>query len=173
MKDIDTWELYWLSILKMTLLTRTSVLIVGVYKGTIVNLEITGIWKYRHRSRKTDRRWSRKLLKARQRVNADQIPRSSSSQFLYAQSCSAIYDKSLAWQFIDWSTFFIHEQISSNHKISGTENIMRKQRAWRDCHPVFFVWKCCEWCVWPRATDDNILLNCSPQHFLSQQSKEE
>jgi len=39
-----------ISILKMTLLTRTSVLIVGIYKGTIVNLEATGIWEYRHRS---------------------------------------------------------------------------------------------------------------------------
>ena len=30
-------------------------LIVDIDKGTIVNLEVTGIWEYRHRGRKTDR----------------------------------------------------------------------------------------------------------------------
>ena len=165
-RDIDTWELYWqfwfwkwrysperpywlLASIKvlLSILKPLALGNIGIVAERQIGIEAES--------------WS------------DSNIRSSSSQFLYAQSCSAIYDKSLAWQFIDWSTFFIHGQISSNHKISGTENIMRKQRAWRDCHPVFFVWKCCEWCVWPRATDDNILLNCSPQHFLSQQSKEE
>jgi len=58
------------SILKTTLLTRTSVLIVDIYKGTFVNLETTGILEYRHRGRKTEIGIeSRKLLKARQGVN--------------------------------------------------------------------------------------------------------
>jgi len=153
----------------MTLLTRTSVLIVGIYKGTIVNLETAGIREYRHRGRKTDRHWSRKLVRFQYKILFITVPlRSILLRHLRQVPCVTIYR--LEYIFHTW-TDIIKPQNFRDWECY--ENIMRKQRAWRDCHPVFFVWKCCEWCVWPRATDDNILLNCSPQHFLSQQSKEE
>ena len=161
MKDIDTWELYWLSILKMTLLTRTSVLIVGVYKGTIVNLETAGIREYRHRGRKTDRHWSRKLLKAR-RVNAvtncDSLRLVPNSSYAPPSTTS-----SLPGNREDWNMW-------TDKKISGTENVTRLPPSFLVWN---FVWKCCEWRAWPRANDDNILPNYSPWHFFSQQFREE